>query len=178
MNGTASDRQRLLAFGIDYLLIAVYLALLAAASFAARWVLQREIRLPATRRERTRGHVVSFLSVTLPITLYFARAESLPRGATFGKRALGLRVITMEGDRVPFRRALLRAAAKFMPWEIAHTTLWGTPGWPVEPQLTAYHWLGYVLSLLLSGWYVVALFAGRHRTPYDRIARTRVVVVG
>ena len=177
MNRPASGGQRLLAFGIDYLLIAAYLALLAATSLAVGWALRRERRLPATPRERAWGHVVSFLSLTLPITLYFARAESLPRGATFGKRALGLRVITMGGDRVPFRCALLRAALKFTPWEIAHTTLWQTPGWPVEPRLTAFHWLGYGLSLLLSAWYVVTLFAGRHRTPYDRIAGTRVVAV-
>jgi uncharacterized RDD family membrane protein YckC len=177
MNRTASGRPRLLAFGIDYLVIAAYLALLAAANLAVGWALQRDRRLPATRRERAWGHVVSFLSVTLPVTLYFARAESLPGGATFGKRALGLRVITLDGDQVPFRRAFLRSAVKFTPWEIAHATLWRTPGWPIQPQLTAYHWLGYGLSLLLSGWYVVALFVGRCRTPYDRIAGTRVVSI-
>jgi uncharacterized RDD family membrane protein YckC len=111
--------------------------------------------------------------LTLPVTLYFAA----PSGATLGKRALGLRVVTERGDRVSFGRALLRAGVKFVPWEIAHTALWHTPGWPTAARPAARHWAGYGLSLAVAGWYVAALFYGSRRPPHDRRARTRVASV-
>ena len=46
--------------------------------------------------------------------LYFAAMESSERGATFGKRAFGLRVVTSDGRRVTFLRALGRYLAKFI----------------------------------------------------------------
>ena len=89
--------------------------------------------------------------------LYFAVSEASPWQATLGKRALSIRVATHgAGGRLSFRRTLLRAALKFAPWELAHTVLWRVEGWPLEsPQPTTVHWLGFTLSLLWAGWYLV-----------------------
>lgn len=46
--------------------------------------------------------------------LYLAAMESSRRGATIGKRMLGLAVTTSAGERVSFARALGRAAAKYL----------------------------------------------------------------
>ena len=167
--------RRLLAFGVDYLVIAAYGGLLAGVSFGVRRVLRVPFAMPATPRARLVGHAVAFATLTAPVALYFTWWEASARGATPGKRALRLRVTTEAGGRVPFGRALARAAVKFGPWELAHTALWDTPGWPVDPRPTGRDWAGYGLSLALSGWYVAALFVGSRRTPYDRLSGTRVV---
>lgn len=167
--------RRLCAFALDYLAIAAYLAVLGVVSVAVRRIWGVEPR-PASPRERLLGQALAFLVLTLPVALYFALSESSPRGATPGKRALGLRVVTMRGGRVPKARALRRAAVKFAPWELAHTAIWQMPGaFTAAAAPTALNLAGYVLSVLLAGWYAVSLFTGARRTPYDRAAETRVV---
>ena len=109
--------------------------------------------------------------------LYFAVSEASQWQGTLGKRALKLRVAAHSaGGRLSFRRTLLRAALKFAPWELAHTVLWRVEGWPLEsPQPTTVHWLGFAVSLLWAGWYLLSLFVGSQRTLYDRAAASVVV---
>jgi uncharacterized RDD family membrane protein YckC len=64
-----------------------------------------------------------WLSVSLPTYLYFALYESSVRGATPGKRLLGLHVTDMAGKRINFGRALLRTIMKLIPWEVTHLSL-------------------------------------------------------
>ena len=167
--------RRLAAFGCDYGVLAGYITLLTAASFAAQRSLGIEVGPPATLRGRLLGQAMGMLVLTLPTTLYFAWFEAA-NGATLGKRALGLRVVAQDGGRVQFGRSLARSAVKFAPWELAHTMLWHTPGWPTQPTPTSWNWAGFALSLALSVWYALALFGMSRRTPYDRIAGTRVVL--
>ncbi|MGN6701329.1 MAG: RDD family protein [Thermomicrobiales bacterium] len=178
MPAVPSAGRRLLAFGLDYLVFAGYIAVLTRVGFAARRLVRRPIGSPTTERQRTRLHALGFVSLTLPVTLYFAAQEAASAGATLGKRALGLRVVTEHsGGRVSFGRALLRAGVKFLPWEIAHTALWHTPGWPANARPAARHWAGYGLALTLAGWYMGALFTGSRRPLSDRLAGTQVVLV-
>ena len=170
----ASGWRRVAAYLIDYLVIAAYIALLTGASFASgasRWLDLALSGNPAL------GQLVAFVALTLPVTLYFAVSEASPWQGTLGKRALKLRVAAHgAGVRLSFRRALLRAALKFAPWELAHTVLWRVEGWPLEsPQPTPIHWLGFALSLLWAGWYLLSLFVGSQRTLYDRAAASVVV---
>ena len=58
--------RRLAAFGCDYWLLAGYIALLTAASFAARRSLGIDVGPPATLRGRLIGHAVGMLALTLP----------------------------------------------------------------------------------------------------------------
>ena len=48
------------------------------------------------------------------VWLYFALLESAPRGATVGKMALGLRVVTGDGRQLSFLNATGRYFAKFL----------------------------------------------------------------
>lgn len=50
--------------------------------------------------------------------LYFSFMESSPGGATLGKMALGLRVVTAEGQRLGFAQATGRYFAKYVSWAI------------------------------------------------------------
>jgi uncharacterized RDD family membrane protein YckC len=87
---------------------------------------------------------------------------------------LGLQVVAANGDSVALGRSLLRSVLKVaLPWELAHTAVWRLLVWPGDPQDRA----SLVLLLLANGIavvYLVALFVGSGRTPYDRIAGTVV----
>lgn len=164
----ATGWRRVAAYLIDYLVIAAYIALLTSASQRLDFALSGNPAL---------GQLVAFVALTLPVVLYFAVSESSPWQGTLGKRALKLQVTAHgAGGRLPLRRTLLRAALKFAPWELAHTVLWRVEGWPLEsPQPTPLHWLGFALSLLWAGWYLVSLFGGSRRPLYDRAAASLVV---
>ena len=170
----ATGWRRIAAYLVDYLVIAAYVALLTGASFASSASRRLDFALSGSP---AMGQLVAFVALTLPVMLYFAVSEASPWQGTLGKRVLKLRVAAHgKGSRLSFRRALLRAALKFAPWELAHTVLWRVEGWPLDtPQPTTVHWLGFALSLLWAGWYLLSLFVGSQRTLYDRAAASVVV---
>ena len=50
--------------------------------------------------------------------IYYAGFESSKWQATLGKRAFGLKVTNLEGQRISLRRAICRYLAKFLSWLI------------------------------------------------------------
>ena len=79
--------------------------------------------------------------------LYFALMESSERGATLGKMALGLRVVTEHGQRLSFANATGRYFAKF------------------------------ISALILGIGFLMVAFTERKRGLHDMIAGTLVVKV-
>ncbi len=173
----ASLRPRLLAFALDYLLIAAYAITLAAVTFAAaasplRRLLAVLLATPASR------DAVAFVTMVLPVILYFALQEGSARRGTWGKCKLGLRVTALDGGQLPLGRAFVRALVKFLPWQIAHTCLFHIPGWPLAPTAPP-PWVivGFGLVWLLVISYLAPLaFSKSHRTPYDRLAGSEVLM--
>jgi uncharacterized RDD family membrane protein YckC len=166
--------RRLTAFGIDYLLILVWIALITAVGFLARsrfGVISGE---HATTGDKLVGHAVSFVALTLPVVLYFAVAESASRHATLGKRVLGIRVERADGEPVSRRRCLVRSVVKFLPWELAHTVIWHSPGLPFVSAPEPWGVVGYAVALLGAGTYLATVVLGDGRTPYDHVAGTAV----
>ena len=172
---TAEPRKRILAFALDYLLIAAYLVVLAALSVAI-------MSTPLAAGFRSLwanalgAEVSGFFLLTLPVVLYFAIFESSAREATWGKRVLGLRVVDQSGERLPLTHSLLRSAIKFLPWELAHFTIWHFV-FAASRHASPAVWTIVALTVvyLLAGAYLVSLFTGGHRTPYDRVAGSYVV---
>ena len=162
---------------MDYLLIAGYLMLLVAASL---------IILSTSLRDRYIGlwsnapsaETAGFLLLTLPVVLYFAVSESSTWHASLGKRALRLQVVGIQGQALDLTPSLLRSAVKFLPWELAHFTIWhfvypgtGSTGQPAWTKAA----LGAVYVLVAV--YLLSLFIGSsHRAVYDRIADARVIL--
>lgn len=172
---TASLPRRAAAFGLDYILIAAWLVLVVAAGAILRVVAPD---LAANLfADPISGEATGFLLLTLPVALYFALSEAGPDGATWGKRRLGLRVVTDAGEPLSLGRSVLRTALKFVPWELAHAVIWrfATPGSAPELVLDA----GLVVVWLLVGANLVAaLLDSERRTLYDRFSGTRVVAAG
>jgi hypothetical protein len=77
-----------------------------------------------------------------------------------------------------FGQAFLRSFLKFLPWQIAHTSLFHWEGWPFAPaEPTVMVLVGFGLVYLLVGIYIVsALVSKKHRTPYDWAAGSYVIV--
>lgn len=113
--------SRIVAFALDYIIIAGYLFIVIAVGVAGRtFVPSMTQTLFATP---VSGQLAGFLSVTLPISLYFIFLESSDWQATWGKRRRGLRVTQAGGVQLSFPHALSRTVLKFMPWELAHTCI-------------------------------------------------------
>ncbi len=161
--------RRVLAFAIDWLVVALW----AAALFGAVMVAS-DFHPPRPAGAWT-AQMVGFVTMTLPVTLYFALCESSPMQATLGKRALGLRVESGSGERLSVGTAVLRNAAKFAPWEFGHTVAQqavysGEGGFP------AWVWVPAAVAAAGPVWWLAMLFTSG-RTPYDRWVGARVLKV-
>lgn len=166
MTGRAPIR-RLLAFVVDYLVMAIWLALLTAAAFATGAPDRLGLE---TSGGRVIAHLTMFATVTAPIILGFAVMEASPLRGTPGKRILGLKVLRAEGDRAGFLRTLIRNGLKFLPWEAAHIAIWYAPGQPFVDPPAAWNMTVWTGALTVALIYVLSLFLGTGRTPYDRAA--------
>lgn len=162
---------RLSAWLIDLLCISGWVAVLAVVGAALYTTgLTHDLSAGA-------GNAVAFLVLIVPVTVALAWFEAGSRAATVGKRARRLRVVDAATQvQIPFVRALLRNAVKVaLPWELGHTlafSLFGTTaGVPLSGRLIVTTVAAYVLPTV----YVVTLFVGRGRTPYDWAAHTIVI---
>jgi uncharacterized RDD family membrane protein YckC len=171
--------RRLLAFGLDYLLIVGYLVILAGVSLA---ILASGLRTAFSAAWATAwsAETMAFLTLTLPVVLYFAILESSAAGATLGKHAMRLRVRGLDEKRLRPWRSVLRSAVKFLPWELAHFTIWhyvyATAAHAQPPPWTTIS-LAFVYALVAA--FLITLVLGpSHRTIYDRLAGSKVILVG
>jgi uncharacterized RDD family membrane protein YckC len=166
--------QRILAFLLDYAIISIYLGVLFVVGFSLVRIGVLDSSPPSSP---ILADIIAFLLSVLPVTLFMALQEGSSLQATMGKRWRRLRVTTLSGGRVSMRRALVRSAVKFLPWQVAHTSLFHIPGWPTEVQFIP---AGSLAGLILSQGAVVAciliiLLSRSGRAPHDWIAGTRVV---
>jgi uncharacterized RDD family membrane protein YckC len=170
---TAGLWPRIAAFLFDYLPIAGYLIVLVGLGSLAR--LATPGIAAAAFGSPLAGELTGFVTITLPVTLYFALLEASAWQATWGKRRLKLRVTRTDGQRLSRGRSLLRTGLKFVPWELAHFCIWQVrfAGASAPPWISA----GFILVWVLVGANVVSLLLSRqHRTLYDRLSGTLVVL--
>lgn len=167
-----------MAFGFDYLLISGYIILLASATMAVIKIsgfYGLTLRWP---ENPLLADLMAFVTLVLPVILYFTLHEASPKQASWGKRKTGIRVVNANGGRLTRGQAFIRSLIKFLPWQIGHTCLFHIPGWPLAvtgmpPWVT----FGFVLLYVLVGIYVAsALISKNHRTPYDWAAGSYVII--
>jgi uncharacterized RDD family membrane protein YckC len=163
---------RVLAFAVDYILIAAYLVVLVAAGVATQALAPAVAR--AAFGNPFAGELTGFALITLPVTLFFALSESSAQQATWGKRKLHLRVQRLDGQRLSRARGLGRAALKFVPWELAHACLWQVTF--AGPRPSPLIGVGFALVWVLVGANLVSLLVNRkHQTLYDWLSDSVVV---
>src|SRR5262245_25746503 len=102
---------RVVAYIIDGILLNIAFGIIAAV-FGIFLIPKDFVEADAGQFMSAMGHLQL---ISLVVTwLYFTLMESSPRGATIGKMALGLRVVTGQGERLSFLRATGRFFAKFV----------------------------------------------------------------
>lgn len=174
---TATAWQRCGAFLMDYLVLATYFAVASALFFVLRSFAVVSSPAYVTVMEKLRGQAFVFFCFVLPVVCYFACFEASVWQATVGKRWGRLRVVGTDGQRVTLARSCLRSAIKFTPWEIAHTGIWYATGQPFLSPPSLLSWWAWGISVVMALCWFGCLFVGSRRTPYDWIAKTRVVWV-
>jgi uncharacterized RDD family membrane protein YckC len=170
--------RRLAAFLLDWLLILVYIAILIGIGLLIR----QSPLAPgwgALFADANRAEATAFVLLVLPVIAYFALFESSARQATPGKHRLRLTVATLDGDRVGIGRAALRNLLKFIPWELAHASIWRIPGlfsgrFPTA-SLPLGVQAGLILVYVIGGVYAISLLVTpRRQTIYDLLTGTVV----
>lgn len=154
--------RRVLATAIDYALLAVPPALAGLAVVAVGGGAPAAVPVSQLR-------LVVAVGLTLPSVAALALGER--RGATPGKRLLGLRVEDQKGRPPGYPRALVRLLAKTaLPWELGHQAVWDLHN--------STHTRGAVLAAaahIAVGAQLAAALRGSGRTYADHLAGTRVV---
>ena len=171
----ASIKTRLAAFGWDYIWISVIIAIVASIGsyFAFGPLAEQTAGLFSTPWQ---ADLLAFVTLVLPVLLYFALQESGPQQATWGKHKRGLIVETLDDQRISRGQSMARSAIKLLPWQIAHTCIFNIPGWPLNPQNPP-GWVigGFILVwTLVIFYFVLPIYRTDRRTVYDLIAKTRV----
>jgi uncharacterized RDD family membrane protein YckC len=157
---------RIIAFLWDYVLILGYIILLIGLSFLAR-----PLVTPLFTTNPLLAEIAGFLFITLPVYLYFAICEGSKAHATWGKRKIGIVVAGIRGQPIGLVSSLFRSALKFIPWELAHFTIWHMVLPSEYPDYFIYSLLGAVYGLAII--YLISPLWSKHKqTVYDSIAGT------
>jgi uncharacterized RDD family membrane protein YckC len=158
--------RRAVAFVIDIALLFLILAPLGQ-------LLRLALGWPSS--SPTGQEIWAFVALTfsLPTWTYFVLSDSSARGATIGKRLLGLRVARVSGERVGTVRALLRTALKVVPWETVHLSAFALSSDPAG--LEFHQVIGLTLANLLAVvYFVVTVLTRGRRSVHDYVAATEV----
>ncbi|CAM3568366.1 RDD family protein [Paenibacillus lupini] len=157
---------RIIAFLWDYVIITGYIILLIGISFPLRPLL-----IPLFTTNPLLAELNGFLFITLPVYLYFAVCEGSQSHATWGKRKMGIVVTSIYGNSIGLGSSLFRSALKFLPWELAHFTIWHMVIPSDYSDSLIYSILAIVYGLALI--YLISPFFSKNKqTAYDFIAGT------
>lgn len=169
--------MRLKAFAFDYLAIMAYIVVLFGVNFVIILAGGRLEEVSPLFAAPLFKDALAFLTLVLPVILYFSLQESSSSQGTRGKKKAGIRVINKDGETLTSRRAFVRSLIKFLPWQIAHTSLYHWEGWPLAPtEPTPMVMAGFGVAYLLVGIYIAsALISKTQRTPYDWAAGSYVI---
>jgi RDD family. len=163
---------RLKALILDYIVIAVYLVLIVLLGLLLKSLAPSFVG--AVFGKEYSSELFGFITITLPVSLYFALSEASSQQATWGKRIGKLKVLCIkDGKRLSTARSFVRTALKFIPWELSHASIWYITFHPdsFSPLFT----IGITIVFLLVGLNILVLVLNhKHQTLYDMIAGTFV----
>ena len=166
--------RRLAAYGIDLLLIYVYVILLFGLSMAVNAVFPFHHLMGESYLLR---HSIALFTLSIPVLIWFWKWESGPHQATPGKRVMKIRLENTGADALDSKQVLVRNVLKFLPWEWAHTFLHLYPDFLMGGDApTAAIWLGMVApQIVVLGYAAAVIFRKDRRSPYDLISGIQVV---
>ena len=158
--------KRILAFGLDYLILVSYGMVLFGVTTT----------IGVASLTPLEGQLVGFISLTLPVFLYFYLMEKSRLAATLGKRVMNISVQTLIANNS--QRILFRNILKFLPWEIAHLGVhWIIYYSTIDKAPPVWVWVALILPQVIVLGYIlsIVLYSGES-SFYDRIANTKIVL--
>lgn len=160
--------SRVLAFVIDYLVLAVY----GGAVFAFAIFLQLDAKVSSPWI----SHLLGFLSLTLPVVLYFIVCENSAKQATYGKLVCRLKVMDISLNAASFRSLCVRNCLKFLPWEIAHLGVhWAFYYNRMGVSPASWVWIPLILAQMLAIIYLIGIAMTKtNQAPYEIYSGTCV----
>jgi uncharacterized RDD family membrane protein YckC len=161
---------RFKAFMFDYILIFAYLSLLVVVNIFIFPSLQSWFNSSLYIAQ-----FAGFLMVTLPISLYFIICDSVIGKQSYGKRKVGIKVVTNQGDSPSVILSIVRVGLKFLPWELSHFLVYrlasiGDTGVPL-----VYTSIGAIIYILMFAYILTAIFTSKKQSIYDLITKTQVI---
>jgi uncharacterized RDD family membrane protein YckC len=156
--------RRAAAYVLD---IAVLFSLLGPAG----WLIQRALGIAPSTGFRI--WLTLLLNFSLPTWVYFTVADASQAGATLGKRRLRLHASRQDGGRIGVLRALCRTAAKLLPWELVHVSVFALEKQPGDFSMVQGVGLTVANALILGYLTCAAVTHGR-RSIHDLVAGTVV----
>ncbi len=135
----APFHKRLLAYIIDFIMMAIYL-------FAMKSFLYDELDLS---QENNTGFDI--LVISLPLLCYSLITEVLMNGQTLGKKLMMIRVISLEGGEPTLGQFILRWITKLFEWPFLFGYIYGSSvALFVYMFYTCFFGIGVVITILIS----------------------------
>ena len=160
--------RRLIAYCFDYIIIVVYALLLFGLTIILNL---KDLALTPISRQ-----FLGFISLTLPVFLYFYLSEKGSHRATIGKRMMNISVFYESDSAKP--RILQRNILKFLPWEIAHTGVhWIVFYSKYKNDVPVWVWILLILPQIIIVIYLVSIVVSKGESSiYDKIANSKIKV--
>lgn len=143
--------RRLLGYGADVVVLAVFLAVLQFGLWAigANWA----VAIP------TPWAIHSWVLATVsPVCILYFTLLPMIRSATYGQSVLGL-AMTPIGSSYSVAGLIVRSALLLAPFELNHAVLFWTFDAAFQPTLQT--WVGFALVYSLAGVYIVSALMSR-----------------
>lgn len=164
-------RRRLLSLAIDFSMIVAYVLLL----FGMTSLIYRLVLGTTPVFDIFTAHLIGFVTLILPVLVYFIISELGVSSNTLGKRIVGLKVASIDNKKLSINQAVLRNVIKFLPWEFAHVLVYILILVPkaADTKLLIF---GLILVNIIPIVYLsMIVFRSDHRGPHELISRTEVV---
>ena len=165
---------RFLAFFIDYIVIIIYAGFLLGI-VTLIYSISGETY---SNQSPIKGQLLGFLTLTIPVILYFTLMESHKGQATIGKLIFKLKVTDEQFGKPNFKRLLLRNTLKFTPWEIAHFGVhWSFyfSGQDIQPPFWV--WLALIFPQIIIVIFMLQIcLAKENCSAYEVLSKTRVAM--
>lgn len=161
-------KKRILAYLIDYVIMMLYVLLL----FGIIMMVYKLSNTPLVSLHPLKGNVVGFLTLTLPVFLYFYFSERSKYKGTIGKRSLKISVSSDNNKEVFFRNVL-----KFIPWEVAHFGIhWAVYYSDKGLDIPVWNWIVLILPQIMVLFYFISILLSKgYSSIYDKLAGTQIM---
>ena len=118
------------------------------------------------------GNLISFITLTLPVFLYFFFFESSAKKGTIGKQLMKIQVQNNTKKNV-----FIRIFFKILPWEIAHLGIhWSIYYYINGMEIPVWNWIINIFpQVIVLFYFITVIFSKGHSSFYDKIAKTRLI---